>query len=79
MSTVTLDSAIQNRIAALNPDELAVLESALDDLLTGLERGRENYGPLWLHNDPRDFLAEAREEQRDQMLYLAMDLVRRSR
>jgi hypothetical protein len=75
----SLAPSVSCRIAALNPDERAVIESALDDLLSGLEKGREAYGPLNLAANDRDFAAEAREEQRDGMLYLAMERVRRAR
>lgn len=67
------------RIAKLNPDELAVIESALSDLLDGLEKGRALYGPLDLATNERDFLREAREEQRDGMLYTAMESVKQGR
>lgn len=71
--------AITRRVLALNEDELAVLLDVLESCLDGLEKGRAAYGPLVLASDQRDFTAEAREEQRDGMLYLAMDRVRRSR
>lgn len=48
-------------------DELRVV----DQVLAGLERGADDYGPLDLARDQRDFGKEAAEELRDCLVYLA--------
>lgn len=61
--------------AALGRDELRVIELVVD----GLARGRRQYGELRAARDPRDFIAEARDEARDGLVYLAAHLIRLER
>jgi hypothetical protein len=49
-------------------DELRVI----DDVLAGLERGADQYGPLDLERDGRDWNEEAAQEARDLLAYQAM-------
>ena len=56
----------------LGPDELAVLEM----IAVGLARGRTIYGELRVDTDRRDFRAEAVEELRDTLVYVAAELLR---
>lgn len=48
-------------------DEIRVI----DEILTGLEKGAELYGSLNLASDRRNWNAEAAEECRDALVYLA--------
>lgn len=66
-----------SRYYALGADERRVIDHALEELLTGLEVGRERYGELLLATDQRDFAREARAELRDGLIYLAAEAVRR--
>ena len=59
--------------AARTFDELRVV----DDLLSGLERGAEVYGPLDLASDGRDFREEAAQEARDLLVYVSAENVAR--
>ncbi len=52
-------------------DELRVV----DDVLSGLEHGADEYGPLDLERDARDFGEEGAQECRDLLAYLAMQKV----
>jgi len=54
-------------------DELRVV----DDVLSGLERGADTYGPLDLASDGRDFREEAAQEARDLLVYSAAENVAR--
>jgi hypothetical protein len=69
-------AGIRSRIAALaellGPDELAVLELVGN----GLARGRTVYGELAIATDRRDFRAEAGDELRDALVYVACELLR---
>lgn len=56
----------------LGPDELAVLEM----IAAGLARGRTTYGELRVDTDRRDFRAEAVEELRDTLVYVAAEVLR---
>jgi FixJ family two-component response regulator len=58
--------------AQLGPDELTVLEM----VAAGLAHGRAVYGELDLAHDRRDFRAEAGDELRDALVYLAAELLR---
>jgi hypothetical protein len=55
------------RLSACSRDELRVV----DRVLSGLEQGRSVYGPLDISRDPRSFIAEAAQEARDLLVYLA--------
>ena len=59
--------SIALRLGACSPDELRVI----DQVLSGLERGRDVYGPLDVAADARDFSLEASDELRDCLVYLA--------
>ena len=62
---------LASRIAALAPDERAILET----LLRRMEVGRTQYGP-WNVADSRDYPAEAMQEVLDALHYCAAALVR---
>ena len=70
---------IDARLAVCSADELLVLRAGFLMLLDGIEKGR-TYGraPGGI-GDARDFHAEACDEMRDGLLYLAMERVRRQR
>lgn len=79
-STSRRESELGDRLATLTAfagglgdDELRVLEM----VARGLDRGREVYGPLVLATDERDFGAEAFEEIRDALVYVAAAMLRR--
>lgn len=61
------------RLALCSEDELRVI----DDLLGRLEKGRDDYGPLDLSRDDRDWNREEFEEQLDAALYRSFSRVRR--
>lgn len=67
---------IRSRIAGLcellGGDELEVLELVAH----GLARGRPLYGELAIATDRRDFRAEAGDELRDSLVYIACELLR---
>lgn len=60
----------------MNLDELAVMQEIAHALLG---KGRDEYGPLNLATDKRDFRREAAEELRDWLVYDAADKVKRRR
>lgn len=70
-----LGRSIGCRLLACSLDELRVI----DEVLMGLERGRDEYGPLDLGRDDRDFEAEADAELRDCLFYLAAHRVAQRR
>lgn len=59
-------------IDELYDEELEVLTEVAGALL----RGQTDYGPLSLGDDPRDFVREAADEDRDWLAYRAMQIVR---
>lgn len=62
-----LERSLTERLAACSFDELRVL----DRVLAGIEQGRDEYGPLDLTRDVRNWLREGRSELRDLLFYLA--------
>lgn len=66
----TLD--IARRIEALPRDEQEVLLLVLE----GAERGCDQYGPLDIDGDRRDFLIESLQESRDDLFYRTAELIR---
>lgn len=72
-----IPARILPRLSACSESELAVLWAAVESLLDGLEKGRAPYGST-PGLDRRDYIAEARDELRDGLLYLAMHQVQRS-
>ena len=77
MSTVR-DSLARNLCARLCDDRRSEDEiRAVDDFLSGLERGADIYGPLDLASDGRDFREEAAQESRDLLVYVSAENVAR--
>lgn len=62
-----LERLIVQRLRACSFDELRVLARVLD----GIERGREQYGPLDIERDVRDWRREGADEMRDWLFYCA--------
>ena len=56
---------ILRSLSNLNQDELECVEWIVE----GLAKGRKLYGPLDLKTDPRKFIVESMEEQRDSAIY----------
>lgn len=63
------------RYERLNDDEREVIREVIE----GLERGREVYGPLDIDGDARDFEVEALQEHRDAVVYLTVETIARRR
>jgi hypothetical protein len=61
-------------VAQLDDDSLLVVDMVVRRFL----QGREQYGPLNLNTDRRDWLAESGEELIDLLGYLAMALLKQS-
>lgn len=59
----------------LNEDE----QSVLAEVAEGLVIGKKNHGDLNLASDMRDFRMEAMQEDRDWLVYRAMQLVAQRR
>jgi len=59
----------------LNEDELEVLA----EVAQGLLRGQDQYGPLDLDRDGRDFQRETLDEVRDGLVYVGVQLVQARR
>lgn len=59
--------SLAERQRECSDDELRVL----DRVLAGMEQGREQYGPLDLARNTRDWIREARAELRDYLFYFA--------
>lgn len=64
------------RLYALPVEEQRVVAWVLDRVVSGLELGLRQYGPLDLATDQRDFSGEASAELRDGMIYLACAALR---
>ena len=62
-----LEAAIAARLSACSFDELRVI----DRVLQGIEQGREQYGPLDVSRDIRDWRREGAQEMRDWLFYCA--------
>ena len=62
-----LTEYIAARLPACSVDELRVI----DYVLAGIEQGREDYGPLDLATNGRDWLQERAAEARDILFYTA--------
>lgn len=62
-----LDLAIES----LHDTELEVLLEVAE----ALQKGQDDYGGLDLYEDPRDFVREAWDEDRDWLAYRAMQIV----
>lgn len=71
----SLYQRLDNAIEALYDDELEVLAEVAE----ALKRGQETYGRLDLAVDPRDFYDEAFQEERDNLAYRAMEIVKERR
>lgn len=69
---VATRARIADHVALLGPDELGVVLAVVE----GLARGRTIYGELDLARDRRNMRAEAGEELRDALVYIAAELVR---
>lgn len=72
-------SALRRSIVARVYDQRRSLDElrVIDEVLSGLERGADRYGPLVVGSDERDWGKEAAEECRDLLAYLAMDQIAR--
>lgn len=63
---------ILEMLKVLGYDELRVIHSVVE----GAFNGRKIYGELTISNDPRNFLAEAGEELRDNLIYITAAILR---
>ena len=78
MSTTSRDALVRNLCARLNDERRSEDEiRAVDDFLSGLERGADTYGPLDVTVDGRDWHEEAAQEHRDLLVYLSAGEVAR--
>ena len=76
--TTARDALVRNLCARLSnarrsEDELR----AIDDFVSGLERGADIYGPLDVTVDGRDWREEAAQEHRDLLVYMSAGEVAR--
>lgn len=70
MSIVSLVLSIRSDIEELNVDELRVVSQVVQ----GLRKGREVYGPLDIKWDKRNMVRETMEEVRDALVYVGTKL-----
>ena len=73
-------SAIESDEFATRYDDLSDDEQeVLSEMLKRIEMGRDQYGPLDIDNDPRNFRQEAAEEWVDLAVYSIADAIRKRR
>ena len=69
--SLSLYERLDNAIGELYDDELEVLSEVAEALL----KGQTDYGPFDLAKDPRDWVREALDEDRDWLAYRAAQIV----
>ncbi len=63
------------RYSELSDDE----QEILSEFMRRIEMGSEQYGPLDIDSDPRDFNEEEAQEQYDRVFYRLAEVIRRRR